>query len=193
MKETAKLILVLTVICLVAGLLLAWVNDLTAEPIKQVEKAKKMKAIKKVLPAYDNDPYAETFNVEEAGKKWTFFVARKNNKFVGSAFEVSSSKGYGGKIKIIVGVNATENIQAIEILEHKETPGLGAKIEDNEFKTRFANRSIKKTRWTVKKDQGDIDEITAATISSRAVVEAVKKGLDVYIKHEDKIQKISSH
>lgn len=187
MKDTAKLIFILTIICLVAALLLAWVNDLTAQPILEAERAVKMDAISKVLPQCDNEPDADKMTLEQDGKIWTFYIARKNNKFVGAAFEAMSSEGYGGEIRIMVGVSANGNVQAIEILEHKETPGLGANIDGDEFKASFANRSIEKTTWQVKKDHGDIAGITAATISSRAVIEAVKNGLDVYIKHQTEI------
>jgi len=188
MKELVRMVVVLTLICLVAGMLLAWVNSLTAEPIRRAEKKDKLAAIEKVLSEFDNQPSANTFAVEEKAKMWTFSVARLNDKFAGAAFEATSSKGYGGDIVLMVGVDADAKVHAIEILKHKETPGLGARITGNTFKDLFAGRSIRKTQWRVKKDRGQIAEITAATISSRAVVEAVKAGLDVYLKYEAAIK-----
>ena len=188
MKETLRLVLVLTVICVIAGVLLAWVNNLTAGPIAEAERAERVQAINKVLPAYDNTPDGNTFQVEEAGRKWTFYVARLTEQFVGAAFSSTSRKGYGGDITVMVGVNAAGKVQAIEILKQKETPGLGAKIGDKGFKALFSGRDIRGTNWAVRKDRGDIDQITAATISSRAVVEAVKTGLDVYLNNEKAIR-----
>ena len=75
----------------------------------------------------------------------------------------------------------------VVVLEQKETPGLGAKIDSSGFRSQFAGLPIGDTRWAVKKDQGDIDAITAATISSRAVTEAVKEGLDIYMTNRNKI------
>jgi electron transport complex protein RnfG len=78
-------------------------------------------------------------------------------------------------------------INGIEILSHLETPGLGAKIREAKFKDRFENRNLSNTAWAVKKDGGDIDGITGATISSRAVIKRVKEGLEFYRDHRTSI------
>jgi len=192
MKESARLVFVLTLTCLVSGLLLAWVRDLTAEPIKQAERGEKMRAIRKVLPEYDNQPDTTVYATTVSGRTWTFYIARCKGRFAGAAFETVSLKGYGGDISIMVGVNTAGNVQGIEILKQKETPGLGAKINDDDFKTQFADRSISDTIWAVTRDRGSIDEITAATISSRAVLEAVKAGLDVYVKHASEMMSLTT-
>jgi electron transport complex protein RnfG len=75
-------------------------------------------------------------------------------------------------------------VHGIEVLSHLETPGLGAKIREAKFKDRFKKRSLSNTKWAVKKDAGDIDGITGATISSRAVIKAIKGGLESYGDHE---------
>jgi Na+-translocating ferredoxin:NAD+ oxidoreductase subunit G len=193
MKEIARLSVVLTVICLAAGLLLAWVNHLTAQPIEETERRVKMAAIRKVLPPFDNEPDQNIFAAEWNKERWTFYVGRKTNTYAGAAFETRSKKGYGGSITLIAGVNAEGALQAIEILQQKETPGLGAKIQDKAFTSQFRGKSIARTRWALKQDQGDIDSITAATISSRAVVEAVKTGLDAYLEHEERIRATDKH
>ena len=184
MKNLIRMVLTLTVICAGAGALLAWVNEKTAGPIEETERAVKLDAIKKVLPACDNDPGADVIELTHAEADWTFHVARQGATFVGAAFEVSSMKGYGGLIRVMVGVTADGKLNAIKILEQKETPGLGAKIESDEFRGQFAGRSIADTNWAVKKDKGDVVEITAATISSRAVTEAIKQGLDVFVANQ---------
>ena len=89
----------------------------------------------------------------------------------------------------MVGINAEDNVQAIAIVAQSETPGLGARMVEPAFKDQFKNKNISRTKWAVKKDQGDIDQITAATISSRAVVDAVKSGLDIFKEHKAKIVK----
>lgn len=181
MKQTLRLVLVLTVICVAAGVMLAWVNSIAAEPIEKAARAEKVAAIKTVLPPFDNDPDTDTVTVAADGKDWTFYVGHKDGAYAGAAFETVSHEGYGGDIRIMVGVTDDDNVSAIEILAAKETPGLGAKIAGDAFKQQFAGRAIAGTRWQVRKDRGDIDQITAATISSRAVVNALKKGLDVYM------------
>jgi electron transport complex protein RnfG len=192
MKDTLRLIVVLTLICLLAGLMLAWVNKFTAEPIKQAELAEKMNALREVLPEYDNAPNNDTCVIESDGKEWIFYVARKGGSFVGAAFETVSSEGYGGDITIMVGVTADKSLCAIDVLKAKETPGLGAKIDAPEFKEQFNGKGIEATKWAVTKDQGDIHAVTAATISSRAVVAAVSQGLDVLKKNLDTISKAGS-
>jgi len=188
MKETFKLIFVLTVICLIAGVMLAWVNGLTAEPIRKAAEAEKMAALKTVLPACDNKPNEETLLIQDGEQQWTFYIARQGDAFTGAAFESTSAQGYGGEIRLMVGVTAQGAIHAIEVLSQKETPGLGAKIALPAFKDLFRGLNVASTRWMVKKDGGDVDQITAATISSRAVVDAISRGVKVYQANETAIR-----
>lgn len=189
MKDTIKLIVVLTIICSVAGLMLAAVNKVTKGPIAAAARTEKLDAMKKVLPEeFNNEPDKDVHILSENGKEWEFFIARKDGKFAGAAFVVSSDKGYGGKISVMVGVDLYEELHAIAILKQLETPGLGAKIEELEFRNGFPGRSLSETKWAVKKDGGDIDQITAATISSRAVVDAIAEGVNVYLANMKEIQ-----
>ena len=187
MKNLIKMVVALTVISVVAGYLLATTNKITKAPIAAARLAEKLDAMKKVLPPYDNDPVTNTCIVQEAGKQWTFYVARKQGVFAGAAFEAVSDQGYNGTIRILAGILPDNNVKGLEIVEQAETPGLGAKISDSAFKDQFQGKSIFRTRWAVKKDGGDIDAITGATISPRAVVSALKTGLEVYTNHFDKI------
>lgn len=188
MKETMRLVVVLTVICLVAGLLLAWVNDLTAGPIAAAAREEKMAAVRDVLPPCDNDPDADKKVVVVDEQEWIFYIGRKQGQYVGTAFEAVSGKGYGGTIRIMVGVTAAGTVNGVAVLAHKETPGLGAKIGGDAFRTQFPGLSVRDTRWAVSKDGGDVEAITAATVSSRAVAGAMKDGLAVYLAHERHIR-----
>ncbi len=190
MKEIIKLTSVLTLICLISGALLAAVSSVTKAPIEKAAMAGKRKAIDKVLPAKEGVKFdVEPLDIIDNDQTWTFYVARDQGKFVGAAVEASSDKGYSGEVKIMVGINAENNVQAIAIVAQSETPGLGARMVEPSFKDQFKNKNINTTKWAVKKDQGDIDQITAATISSRAVVDAVKAGIDVFTKHKAEIIK----
>jgi len=180
MKELFRLVGVLFVICTVAGALLAFVHGITQAPIDAAAKQETVDAVRDVLPEYDNDPVADAVTVEHRGAEWTFYVAKLNGAFNGAAFETSSPKGYGGAISVMVGVRAGGALNGIAILRHQETPGLGAHIEGEAFRGQFAGLQPDPTQWAVRKDGGDIDQITAATISSRAVVDAVEQGLQVY-------------
>ncbi|MBN2301782.1 MAG: RnfABCDGE type electron transport complex subunit G [Lentisphaerae bacterium] len=185
MKDMLKLIAALTIISTVSGGLLAMVNSKTREPIRRAVETEKSAAIRNVLPVCDNDPNTDSIIVEHGGKQWTFYIGRNAGTFVGAAFEATSPEGYGGDVNIMAGVSDKGTVQAIEILPpKKETPGLGAKISGNEFRSQFADKNIRGTSWKVAKDGGDIQEITAATISSRAVVKALEAGLNAFVAHE---------
>lgn len=189
MKDVFRLVGILFLICAIAGALLAGVSMITKEPIDAAARQETLQAVKKVLPRHTNAPDAETVTIKAVDRTWTFLIARRNGTYVGTAFETISSQGYGGNIAVMVGINTNDAVEAIEILRQKETPGLGAKIGEPKFKDTFAGLLLRGTRWAVRKDNGDIDQITAATISSRAVVDAVKKGVDVYLAHAQTIRK----
>ena len=173
MKESLKLVFILTVICTVAGLALAVVYNLTYAPIQAAKAAEKQDAIRRVLPEADEGPTEQWVTNSESGESNLFFIVRNDGKFAGAAIEAISKSGYGGDIALMVGFNNYGDVEAIDILSQTETPGLGAKIDTPEFTGRFAGRKAAGTKWQVVKDGGDIDAITAATISSRAVADAV--------------------
>jgi len=187
MKEILKLIVSLALISSAAGLLLAYTYKVTATPIATASQKGTTQALADVLPPFDNNPGNNRITFEEAGRSWTNYVARKDGKFVGAAFETSSKNGYGGEIKIMVGITANGRIKAIRFLSQHETPGLGTKVTEVPFKSQFDDKSIEGTVWSVKKDNGSFDAVTGATISSRAVLEAVRDGVAVYTKHTDEI------
>lgn len=187
MKEIAKLVIVLTVICALAGLLLAWVDEVTRAPIAAALRAEKTVALKKVLPDCDNTPDQDTQVVTADNSEWVFYVARKDGQYAGCAFETASDKGYGGNIVLMVGINADDSVRGIQVLKQKETPGLGAKITSRDFQAQFEDMPID-SNWSVAKDGGSVDEITAATISSRAVAEAIDRGLTVYTTNRETIR-----
>lgn len=187
MKDTIKMVAVLTIISGIAGGLLALTNAITRKPIELSLHAEQLEAMRKVLPDYDNDPSKCVCIIEEENTVWKFYVARKAGVFVGAAFEAASDQGYSGLIRILAGVLADNTLKGIEIIQQTETPGLGAKITAASFKNQFAGKSIAGTSWAVKKDGGDIDAITGATISPRAVVSALQKGLNTFAKHRETI------
>lgn len=195
MRDIIKLTLVLTCICLAAALALSQVYNLTKEPIAYQKRMETLRAVEAVLPHHDNQPDKDTVELI-TGKdlrgdpiSTTFYRGRQKKLLQGVAFKVISWEGYGGRIEVMVGVSPEGNITGIEIIGHAETPGLGNKITDPEFKDKFKGRNLNNTRWKVKKDGGDIDQITGATISPRAVVGVVKEGLEFFALHREEIIK----
>lgn len=193
MKDILRLIVVLTSLCIVSAIALAKIYDLTKGPIAHQKRLEVLRAIKTVLPPYDNEPDRDMVQLPmKIGKRGNetqemFYRGRKAGRLIGVAFKVTSPEGYGGNIEVMVGLLPNGIINGVEVLSHLETPGLGAKIREAKFKDRFKKRNLSNTKWAVKKDAGDIDGITGATISSRAVIKAVKEGLEFYRDHEANI------
>ncbi len=178
-----NMVVVLFVVTAVAGLALGSVYTLTKEPIEIAKKAKLNKAIEAVLPAFDQ---VEVQTVQEANgtEMLNFYVAKKDSLYVGTAIETYTMKGFGGLVKLMVGFLPDGSIQNISVLEHKETPGLGTKMSTPKFKDQFMGVNPAKFVLKVKKDKGDVDAITAATISSRAFSDAVQRAYDTFEKNK---------
>ncbi|MGA1874257.1 MAG: RnfABCDGE type electron transport complex subunit G [bacterium] len=191
MRDILELIVVLTAICLIAALGLAKVNDITKEPIALQKRIAKMQAVKAVLPPHDNEPDQHTVDITSqtaGGKEDTVVVYRgmQDGRVTGLAFEMTSL-GFGGPITLMMGLHTDGTIQGIEIISMSETPGLGARITEPNFKGQFQGKSLQTSRIQLKKDGGDLDQVTGATISPRAVVQAVRNGLEWYGTHSRQI------
>jgi len=177
-----NMVLVLSCITLFAAVALASVYTLTKEPIAQSKTAKQQNAVKEVLPPFDHiDPVKRVKSV--SGDSLNVYKAfDKNNSYVGVAVESFSKNGFAGLIKMMIGFDKEGAIVNYSVLEQKETPGLGTKMVDW-FKTDKGNQNIigKKGQHelTVTKDGGEVDAISAATISSRAFLESVNKAYPV--------------
>jgi len=168
-----KMVIVLTVITLISALILSTVYSGTKDKIAEEYRKDFLKGLKIVLPGFDNEPDLDFKDME--GKK--IYIGRKGGEVFGYAVRSVSPKGYSGDIAVLVGVDTHGKILGIEILHHAETPGLGNRIEDKSWKDTFIGLG-KDSNIAVKKDGGDIDELSGATISPRAVCEAVNSALD---------------
>ncbi|MEA3306243.1 MAG: RnfABCDGE type electron transport complex subunit G [Elusimicrobiota bacterium] len=175
-----KSVLTLTIIGFISALLLYVTNDITKAPIEKAMERVKVNALKQIFPFEFTTEDINTV-IDESGKEF-FEIKDKDNNFKGVAVETSSNDGYSGEITMLLAVSPKGKIFAYNVLSHKETPGLGNKIELEPFKKQFEGKTLKGFNWKVKKDGGFVDELTAATISSRAATDAVKKGLQVISK-----------
>lgn len=183
-----NMVIVLLVITLVAAAAVAGVFILTKEPIEAAKSQKTAAAIAEVLPAFDNEPGADVVAKEIGGQPVKIYRARKGEQIVGYAIETFAN-GFGGKISLLVGFTADGAIQKISVLEQKETPGLGDKIEPSksDFSVQFEGKNPATWKVAVRKDGGDVDAITASTISSRAYAQAVTAAYELFgkIAYED--------
>lgn len=170
----------LTVVSLLASASVGFVYEVTKEPKARIELANKTAALQQILPEFNNNPLAETKTVTLDGQDFVIYPAKKDGVRVGTAVETSSPKGYGGPIKLMVGFLPDGSIKDITVLDHRETPGLGDKIDKSKspFSRQFNGKDPAVFRLKVKKDNGDVDGITAATISSRAFCEAVQRAFE---------------
>ena len=178
---------------ILAGLLGA-VYSVTEKPISETQDRIKNEAIQKVVPAFDKletmrfpveaEVVQNIFKKEQAADSLTIYKALNDDKWVGTAVETFSDKGFSGRIRLMVGFLPDGTIQKIEVLNHSETPGLGDKMEvgKSPFPKQFLEKNPKSFNLIVKKDGGDVDAITAATISSRAYCDAVQTAYDVFKK-----------
>lgn len=174
----------LVVVTLIASTALGYVYELTKGPIAEAKLAKKIRAIDEVVVEYDNNPVDEMYKILIAGSTDSLEVypAKKGDQLVASAIRSFSPKGYGGNVWLMVGLLPNGNIQNISVLEHKETPGLGTKMNNAEFKNLFIGQNPSTFNLKVTKDGGDVDALAGATITSRAFGQAIQLAYDTYMK-----------
>lgn len=179
MKSTLiNMVAVLGCITLIASASVAGVYLITKEPIEQAKNQAVQDALSQVLPPFDQ---TTTHTEEKNGGILTIHTATLNGQVVGNAVETFSKNGFGGMVKLLVGFDTELNIVNINVLDMAETPGLGTKMldEENALLKSFVGKNPSKMTLKVKKDGGDIDALTAATISSRAYTEAVALAYEV--------------
>lgn len=177
-----NMLLVLTGITAICVALLAYVNELTKEPIAQANAKTLSDAVKAVVPGFDNDPIAEKKVQTVDGVEYAVYPASKGGEFIGAAVE-SKAMGFGGDLKVLVGFDAQGNIIDYSLLSHAETPGLGSKADiwfKKGEKGDITGKNPGETPLTVTKDNGQIDAITASTITSRAFLNAVNLAYAAY-------------
>lgn len=171
-----NMVLSLTLISLVASACLGFVYELTKKPIELSNLNKKLNAIKLVVPDFNNNPNGEMFRLPTGdGDSLDIYPAKKDNVITGYAVNTYSSKGFSGNISLMAGFRPDGTIINITVLDQKETPGLGTKMGEPSFRDQFIDKNPSKFVLKVKKDGGNVDAITAATISSRAFCDAVQR------------------
>ena len=183
----------LGVFALLASGALAWVSESTAGAIAAAEAKDLRDSLAEVLPQgfADNDFLHDTVDLENKGKTVTIYRARQGGVVKGAIFKVAE-RGYAADIVILMAVDVDGKMLGARVLKHAETPGLGDKIELSKapWIKDFDGKSLGNPapeKWAVKKDGGVFDQFAGATITPRAVVKAVKGGLDFYAAHRKEI------
>ena len=184
-----NMVLSLTLISLGASAGLGFVYEMTKAPIAVTALNKKLNAIKQVVPEFTNNPNDEMFMLPTGeGDSLEVYPAKNGEEVVGYAVRSYTNNGFSGYIGFMVGFTPDGAIYNINVIEHKETPGLGTKMvpdgtpEKPEFKDQFRGKNPAEFALKVKKDGGPVDAITAATISSRAFCDGVQRAYNAFEK-----------
>ena len=192
--------LLLAVFALIAAGGLALTNEGTKERIQKAERAAQQKALFEIVPRsrHDNDLLLDTVPVPENAwhllglkKGGDIHIARQNGQVVAMIIPAVAPDGYSGDIRMIVGINRDGSVAGVRVLAHNETPGLGDKVDlkKSDWILSFNGKSLAAPApadWAVKKDGGDFDQFTGATITPRAVVNQVRRVLE-FVAAEDEI------
>jgi len=186
--------LILGGFCLGFGIVLAVTDRLTIADIGARALEDRQNSLSQVIPdsIHDNNPVTDTLVVKNArDKEITVYRARKEGRVTGVAYEIYGT-GYAGEIKLMMGIAADGKLLGVRVLAHKETPGLGDKIEEKkgDWILRFTGLSLgdpPAERWKVKKDGGDFDQFAGATITPRGVMVAIRSGLDFFAANKAKL------
>jgi electron transport complex protein RnfG len=177
----------LGLVALSASAALAFAHQATGPAIAEAAARDTATSLSQVLPPdfADNDLLKDTISLPMAGAQpLTVYQARRTEEVHGVVFAVTA-KGYAGPIRIMMGVDRSGRLLGVRVTRHTETPGLGDKIEfaKNPWVDSFSGKSLESpppARWAVKKDGGDFDQFAGATITPRAVVNAVRSGLELF-------------
>lgn len=182
-----NMILSLGVIGVVAGGLLGGMYAITKKPIEDAEKKQLTASIAEVAPAFDNSPEEDRDTIKIEGKDFVIYPAMEGDKLNGAAVLGYTMEGFSGEVAILCGFDADGNVKDYRVIRHAETPGLGAKMEEWFHDPTGArsvvgkNPSVQSFYVTKDKDKnGEIDAITAATISSRAFLGVMRDAYMVY-------------
>ena len=188
-REQIQMVVALVAVAVVAVLFLGLTDMVTREPIATAQREALNRALLQVLPEHSNDPLADGFDMEVNGSQERFFPARdKSGAITCLAWQTAAPDGYSGTIRILMGVFPDGAVNAIRITDHRETPGLGDGITKKQpWIDSFIGKRLDTAHWAVKKDGGDFDQFTGATITPRAVVKAVKNGLEMFMANRDKL------
>ena len=191
-----SLVLGLFAIFTVGGVTL--LQQFTAERIQASERAAQLRALNEILPrdSYDNQLLDSSVLVQDpllgTRQPMPAYVAMKNGQPSAVILQAIAPDGYSGAIHLLIGIQADGRLAGVRVLGHRETPGLGDKIElaKSAWIRNFDGKSLSNPSedgWAVKKDRGEFDQFAGATITPRAVVKAVHKALQYFDANQEQL------
>ncbi|MBM4221378.1 MAG: RnfABCDGE type electron transport complex subunit G [Gammaproteobacteria bacterium] len=185
----------LVVFAALAGLLLGIARDATRARIADNEERRVLAELSAILPPalYDNEPHRDTLVLELPGDEpRQIWRARRAGQPVAVVLSSLAADGYSGQIRLLVALTVEGQILGVRVASHSETPGIGDVIDARKspWIRSFDGRSLgqpEESRWSLRKDGGDIDAISGATVSSRAVVAATRRAMQYFRLHREQI------
>ena len=178
-----QMVVVLLLIAVICSAGVAAIYDATKDTIAQQKAEKEQASLKLVLPEHDNDPVKESVKISLDGTDYLCYVAKKGGQPVGYAVKAGNMNGYNGHVEVLTGFLPDGTIINTQATVLAETPGLGQKAIEPKYHDQFNGKNPNAFRLTVKKDGGDVDAISAATITSRAYAHAVQTAYDALMTH----------
>lgn len=202
-KQILITAIILTLFAVTGGGLVSLTEQMTAEQIKANDKLALQLSLSTILPAehYDNDLTTSIISLPADALLGTknaslAYVARKDKKTTAFIFNAIATDGYNGKIHLLIGIYTSGEIAGVRVVKHQETPGLGDGIEENRSDwilafDQHSLGSLTQKQWRVKRDGGEFDQFTGATITPRAIVKAVRLCLLYFKQHQLSLSKAS--
>ncbi len=196
--------LLLAIFAITATVLVALTETQTRERIHENQRQATLRAIAAVVPeqSFDNDILTDTLTLPATAalgttESTTVYRARLDETPVAAVLNVIAPNGYSGSIHMLVGIYYDGTVSGVRVISHRETPGLGDKIDErrDDWILQFSGLSLQNPpalRWKVKRDGGSFDQFTGATITPRAVVSAVQQALVYFEEHRDRLFMIPS-
>lgn len=187
-------LLIISVTCVIAIFV---VNEITKDKIEINKEKAALATITEVLPVdYDNDLFTDNINLDVPDKInntgiITVYRARLNNQPVAVSLMPVITKGYNGNISLIIGIRYDGAVTGIRVLQHNETEGFGDQVHQDktDWLQNFNNTSISASpekQWAIKKDEGEFDQLSGATITSRSIINIIYRTLEYYLENQDK-------
>lgn len=188
----------LALVAIIGTGLLAGVNQLTEDRIAQQERRMVLERLGQIVPG-DHDPGLLEDRIVlrdegyfPGGQQVTAWRARRDGQPLALVMRFDAINGYNGRIALLAGINHDGSLRGVRVVRHKETPGLGDAIElrKSDWIRSFDDKRLgdpPPARWAVKRDGGDFDQFSGATITPRAIVEAVKQALSYYQAHREQL------
>lgn len=174
---------IMTAVAIISAAAVTYVYQLTLPAVTENLKKAEVEAISDIFgDEFDNNPIAEKTVVpmKKGIKELNIYPLRKQEMIYAIAVKSYTNKGFGGELEIMTGFYIDGTMAGYKVLNHKETPGLGSKIMENEFMSQFVGLKIEGGKLKLRKDGGQIDGITSATISSKALLDAVNNAKKAY-------------